>query len=111
MRKLDVQAKLECAASGVAVLRGLKSAGQTMTYGQFAKAIGLMAGDAKWEPWHQSQLNSVLYLMSAAEGQRPGSDRLDFARLVNQRGEHGQGLGRKARVVKQKPDGKVRKKP
>ena len=41
MKKIDVQARLESARAGVAVLRGLQILDQTMRYSQFATAIGL----------------------------------------------------------------------
>ena len=100
MKKLDVQTKLECAVAGVAVLRALQLADKTMTYGQFSEAIGLLRGDGGWRAWHQNQISDVLYLMSAAQGEKPGPDGLQFDRLMNQKGHHGKGLGKKTRIVK-----------
>jgi hypothetical protein len=97
MKKLDVQTKLAFASAGVAVLRALKFAGKTMTYRDFADAIGLMQGDDGWKAWHRSQVSSILYLISAAEGKKTS---LDFSLVHDQKGKHGQGLGKKAKIVK-----------
>jgi hypothetical protein len=97
MKTIDVQTKLALASAGVAVLRAVKFAGTTMTYRDFAGAIGLMYGDDGWKVWHRSQVTEILYLMSAAAGKRTD---LDFSLIHDQKGHHGQGLGRKARIVK-----------
>jgi hypothetical protein len=104
MRTLDVHARLAFAAAGVAVLRALQLEGArekrrvTMTYGDFANAIGLMQGDGGWKAWHKTQINQILYLMSAAQGK---TRTLEFELLHDQKGRHGKGLRRKARIVKE----------
>ncbi|HEY8697178.1 MAG TPA: hypothetical protein VIM02_06135 [Rhizomicrobium sp.] len=97
MKNIDIQTKIECAAAGVAVLKALRCADKTMTYGQFAEAIGLLAGDVGWKAWHRRQVSDILYLLSAAEGR---TKVLDFARVHDQKGQHGKGLGRESKLVR-----------
>ncbi|MGI8840229.1 MAG: hypothetical protein ACR2F8_05535 [Caulobacteraceae bacterium] len=56
MKTIDVQARLECARAAVAVLRALQITDKTMRYGEFAKAIGLIADGDDWKPWHHQQI-------------------------------------------------------
>ena len=100
---LDVQELLEYARAAVAVLRALQIANATMSYADFAKAIGLMEGpDARWRPWHRRQITDILYAVSAVEkkaGRRPTMP-LDYGRIVNARtGQPGQGLGKTSKIV------------
>lgn len=44
MKDLDVRALLEYSRAAVAVLRGLAISGETMSYGDFARAVGLLNG-------------------------------------------------------------------
>ena len=57
MKTLDVQARLEYARAGVAVLRALKLADRTMRYGEFARAIGLIPDGEIWQAWHRKQIS------------------------------------------------------
>jgi hypothetical protein len=98
MRTLDVQMKLAFASAGVSVLRALKFAGMTMTYGDFADAVGLMHGDDGWQPWHRSQVSDILNLMAAAAGSKRSE--LDFSLIHDKKGQHGKGLRRKVKIVR-----------
>lgn len=102
MKKLDVQTRLECASAAVAVLRSLQIANGTMTYGQFAEAIGLLSEDGSWKAWHRGQIADILYLISAAQKQGGGNASiiLEFDRLVDQKGRHGKGFGKRSRIIK-----------
>lgn len=97
MKTLDVQTKLAFASAGVSVLRALKFAKTTMTYGDFASAIGLMHGDDGWKIWHRSQVTEILSLIAAAAGKKTD---LDFTLVHDQKGQHGKGLGKKSRIVR-----------
>lgn len=102
MKKLDIQARLHCASSAVSVLKALQIRSETMTYGQFADAIGLLAGDGKWRPWHRQQVSDILYLVSAAEkqgGKKVGTS-LNFEVIVDQKGQHGVGLKKISKIIK-----------
>ncbi|HEX4157548.1 MAG TPA: hypothetical protein VHY79_03665 [Rhizomicrobium sp.] len=104
MKTLDVQARLEYARAAVAVLRALNILNMTMTYGQFAVAIGVMSKGEKWEVWHKNQINVILNLTAAAErqGRSPDSEPLEFEKLVRQSdGESGEGFYRKSRIVQE----------
>jgi hypothetical protein len=106
MKVLDVQARLECAAAAVAVLRALKIADKTMRYGAFAKVIGLMSGEVKSKPWHRRQISDILYLLSATQrqvGRNTGIEALQFERIVNEKGRPGVGFAKRSKIVKEKP--------
>lgn len=95
MKTLDVQARLEYGRAAVAVLRALKIANSTMRYGEFAKAIGLMADGEDWQPWHRQQIGDILNLIAATErqaGQHTGVDLLEFDRIVTAQAEPGAGF-------------------
>lgn len=102
MKILDVQARLECASAAVAVLRALKIVDKTMRYGDFARVIGVMSGDTKWQPWHRKQISEILYLLSATQekvGRNTGIETLEFERIVNEKGQPGGGFGKKSRIT------------
>jgi hypothetical protein len=69
MKRVDVQARLEYARAAVAVLRALKISDRTMRYGEFAKAIGLIADNEPWEVWHRNQVSDILRIVAAVEHQ------------------------------------------
>ncbi len=100
MKTLDVQAKLEYARAAVAVLRALQISDRTMRYNEFARAIGMMSENEKWEAWHRHQITDILYLVAAAEAQRrdPNAIPLAFDRIVTGEGEPGAGFWKKARI-------------
>jgi hypothetical protein len=98
----DVQKRLECALAGVGVLRTLNLLDETITYRQFAVAIGLMAESEKWQAWHRQQVTDVLDWIAATE-KRAGGTELDYRRIVNaQTGEPGAGVTRNSRISKAK---------
>lgn len=104
MKTLDVQARLEYGRAAVAVLRALKIADRTMRYGEFAKAIGLMADGEDWQPWHRQQIGDILNLIAATErqaGQHTGIDPIQFERIVTAQGEPGAGFHRSSRIVRE----------
>lgn len=102
MKALDVQARLECACAGVSVLRALRITNGTMRYGEFARAIGLIADGETWQPWHRQQVPEVLRIIAAVErqaGANTGTASLEFERIVNAEGEPGAGVVRTSRIV------------
>lgn len=104
MKTLDVQARLEYERAAVAVLRALRIADRTMRYGEFARAIGLMADGEDWQPWHRQQVGDTLNLIAAAEkqaGQNTGVDPIQFERIVNEHGEPGIGFFKSSRIVRE----------
>src|SRR5262245_10517319 len=99
---LDVQDLLEYGRAAVAILRSLQITNSTMSYGDFARAIGLIEGpDARWEPWHRRQVADILYALAAIErkaGRR--SMPLEFKRIVGAKsGQPGQGLSKTSKIV------------
>lgn len=104
MKTLDVQARLEYARAAVAVLRALKIADRTMRYGEFAKAIGLMADGEGWQPWHRQQIGDILNLIAAAEkqaGENTGIEPIQFERIVTAQGEPGIGFYKSSKIVRE----------
>lgn len=101
MKSIDVQARLEYARAGVAVLRGLHLSNSNMRYAQFARAIGLMAPSEKWEVWHRGQVTEILNLVAAAARQGGGSDidSLHFERILNADGKPGTGFWKSSKIV------------
>jgi hypothetical protein len=103
MEVLDVQDKLEYARSAVAVLRALKIRDARMSYGDLARAIGLIRGAGAWEPWHRQKVPEILSIAAAVErlgGQSP--DPLEFDRIVNEStGESGAGVFKNSRIVRE----------
>jgi hypothetical protein len=60
MKSLDTKTMLQCASAGVAVMRVLKVLNATITYQQFARAVGLLRDDEVWEVWHRSQKRTLI---------------------------------------------------
>jgi len=103
MRKLDVQDLLEYSRAAVAVLRTLQIKDETMSYGDFARAIGILEGpNDAWEAWHRQQIDAVLNAVSAIElkaHKKPMA--LDYSRIVNKRtGKAGKGVKKSSRIVR-----------
>ena len=102
MKTLDVQARLEYARAGVAVLRALKLADRTMRYGEFARAIGLIPDGEIWQAWHRKQISEILNLIAAVErqaGQSTDLESVEFERIVTADGEPGVGFYKSSRIV------------
>jgi hypothetical protein len=102
MKTLDVQARLEYARAAVAVLRALRISDSKMRYGEFAKAIGLMADGESWEVWHRTQTRDILNLVAATERQAGPNTEIEpiqFERLVTADGEPGTGFYKTSRIV------------
>ena len=101
-KTLDVQARLEYARAAVAVLRALRIMDATMRYNEFARAIGLMAADEKWEAWHRRQVADILNVTAAVErqaGPSASDTPLEINRIVGASGEPGAGYHKSARIV------------
>jgi hypothetical protein len=100
MKTLDVQARLEYARAGVAVVRALRTAKATMRYKEFGEAIGLIPEGGDWEPWYRQQIRDVLNIIAAVTNQ-PGCAKieLDFERIVTEDGEPGAGFYKTSRIV------------
>ena len=103
MKKIDVQARLEYARAGVAVLRALEILGTTMRYQQFGRAIGLIEDGQKWEAWHRQQVPEIIHLIAATEregGGSPDVKPLEYERIVNEDGQPGPGYFKTSRIVR-----------
>lgn len=102
MKALDVQDRLEYARAGVAVLRALQITDRTMSYAEFARAIGLMAQSGKWQVWHRQQVSDVLNLIAATERQGPkDAATLEYDRVIVERtGKSGKGVTKESRIVR-----------
>jgi hypothetical protein len=102
MKTLDVQARLEYARAGVAVLRALQIRSATMRYNEFGKAIGLIPDEEHWQAWHQQQVAGILRLIAAAEkqaGKKTGVAPIEFDRILNEKGMPGAGIRKPSRIV------------
>ena len=51
--KIGAADRMKCATATIAVLRTLELLDTTMTYGQFARAIGLRGMEEEWQAWHR----------------------------------------------------------
>jgi hypothetical protein len=105
MRTLDVQARLEYARAAVAVLRALRIMDATMTYRDFATAIGMMSENEKWEVWHRDQVTVILNLIAATERQGRSQDAvpLEFRRVVKAADKQpGKGFYKTSKIVTKK---------
>jgi hypothetical protein len=98
---LDVQDLIGYCRGAVAVLRALQISNSTMSYGDFARAIGLLDGtDAQWRPWHRRQIGDILYAVGALEKKARKGAQLEYNRIVSAAtGRPGQGLGKVSRIV------------
>src|SRR4051812_29084627 len=103
MKALDVQDRLEYALCGVAVLRALQITDRTITYQQFARAIGLMAEGDKWTARSKTVADDTLKLIAATErraGKKSGISDLEYGRVINAKtGKAGDGLLKESRIV------------
>lgn len=104
MKTLNVQDRLEYARCAVAVIRALKITDKKMRYHELGKAIGLIADNEQWQPWHQQQVKAILIIAAAVERQGLGGidrtiDRLDFRRIVDQHGRPGAGVTKTSKIV------------
>src|SRR5438552_2181392 len=89
MQTVDVQARLEYARCAVAVLRALKLLGQTMTYSDFARAIGLIPDGEGWEVWYRQQVSEILSIVGATERQAGAAttEPVKFEQIVSKEGQ------------------------
>ena len=87
MKDLYGQALLEYSRAAVAVLRSLAISGETMSYGDFARAVGLLNGpEEKWQAWHRQQTDAILNATAAVERlARNKCVPLEYDRVVNRR--------------------------
>jgi hypothetical protein len=107
MKALDVQDKLECARCAVAVLRALKISDTKMSYGDFARAIGLIRGDETWQVWHRQQVTDVLCIVAAVERLRSpnNTEPLEYDRIITVAvGEPGAGVFKNSRIIRELVD-------
>jgi hypothetical protein len=103
MKKIDIQECLDYARCAVAVLRTLTIKKQTMTYSEFANAIGLLEDDDSWRPWHRQQTSLILNLVSAAETKLgvTKTEKLEYDRIINaKQGKAGKGIVKTSRLVR-----------
>lgn len=102
MKTLDVQARLEYARAGVAVLRALQIRDGKMRYNEFGKAIGLIADEDHWQAWHRQQVDGILRLIAAAEkqaGKNAGVAPIEYSRILNEKGVPGAGIRKPSRIA------------
>ena len=100
---MDVQDLLEYSRAAVAVLRTLQIKDETMSYADFARAIGILDGpNDAWKPWHRQQTDAVLNAVAAIELKaRKKPMALDYNRIVNKRtGQAGKGVEKSSRIVR-----------
>ncbi|WP_426433859.1 hypothetical protein [Bradyrhizobium genosp. P] len=102
MKSLDVQDLLEYSRAAVAVLRTLQIKDATMSYSDFARAIGLIESpEEKWQPWHRQQTEAILKATAAIE-QKAGKKlmKLEYKRIVNKiTGRSGGGISKQSAIV------------
>jgi len=101
---LDVQDKLEYARCAVAVLRALKIRDAKMTYGDFAKAIGLIRGSGTWQVWHRQQITDILCIVAAVErlNSAHNAEPLDYDRIITgATGQSGEGVFKTSKIVRE----------
>jgi hypothetical protein len=53
LKGLDIYTRAACVFHGVAVLIALQRSNTKITFGGFARSIGLIRGDEGWQPWHR----------------------------------------------------------
>ena len=102
MKDLDIQALLEYSRAAVAVLRTLQISNSTMSYADFARAIGLLDGpDDKWQAWHRQQTDAVLKATAAVESKaRKKPMALEYNRIINKKtGQAGKGISKSSKIV------------
>jgi hypothetical protein len=102
MKSLDVQDLLEYSRAAVAVLRTLQITDSTMSYSDFARAVGLIESlDEKWKPWHRQQTDAILNATAAIEQKaRKQPMKLEYNRIINRlTGRSGIGIAKKSRIV------------
>ena len=86
----------------VAVLRALRISDSTMSYADFARAIGLLDGpDDLWQPWHRQQIEAILKATAAIELKATKKTMpLEYKRIVNKHtGQPGKGISKRSRIV------------
>jgi hypothetical protein len=102
MKSLDLQDLLEYSRAAVAVLRTLQIKDATMSYSDFARAIGLIESpDEKWQPWHRQQTDAILNATAAIKGKAGKHPmKLEFSRIINKlTGQSGDGVSKKSAIV------------
>jgi hypothetical protein len=65
LKALDIHTRAACVFQGVAVLIALQRSNTKITFGGFARAIGLIRGDEGWQPWHRQQVSAILGAIAA----------------------------------------------
>jgi hypothetical protein len=102
LKTLDIHTRAACIFQGVAVLIALQKSSTKITFGGFARAIGLIRGDEGWQPWHRRQVSAILDAIAALEREDGGEPTLPYHRIVNAAtGEPGQGaLDHAAMIIK-----------
>jgi len=97
---LTLETSLDYARCAVAVLRALKMIRATMTYQQFAKAIGAMPADGTWSiKYRDHHVKNVLTILGAVERLVHEND-LDFGLVVNKEtGQPGAGFHKNHHIV------------
>ena len=77
-----------------------------MTYQDFARRIGLIQRDGKWEAPHRGQISKILYITGAMDKAADVKELTDddFSRIVGaQSGAPGAGHRRKAAIMTSPP--------
>ena len=102
MKFLNLETRLEMARATVAVLRALQVADSKMTYGELAKAIGMVKPDESWEARHRTQIGEILKILGAVEvqsGSAAETNPIEFERIITKEGEPGPGIAKRCRIV------------
>ncbi|MFL5240256.1 MAG: hypothetical protein ACJ8EL_22200 [Rhizomicrobium sp.] len=101
MKFLDLETRLDMARAATAVLRGLQIKNGQMTYGELAKAIGMIKSGERWEAWHRNQIGDILKIIRAVEVQSGSAadNPIEFEKIVTAEGEPGTGIAKNTRIV------------
>ena len=111
MKTLDIHTRAACVFRGVAVLIALQRSKTKITFGGFARSIGLVRGDEGWQPSHRQQVSTILGAIAALEREDGGEPTLSYHRIVGAAtGEAGQGaLDYAAMIIKEDRSGVEKK--
>jgi hypothetical protein len=95
----------ECAKAAALILKLLERRDLTMRYQEFAVAVGLIAADQRWEPWHRKQITRIIFTAEAVDnyGGAPEIPDSAYYRVVGSDKMPGPGVRRIARIQELEP--------
>ena len=89
----------------IPLIRHLRDTDATMSYGDFAKRVGLIEQAGKWDVRYRGQITKILDSTHAIEDLADMTEltKADFGRIVSaQTGEPGAGQQRESKIVKRR---------